>query len=95
MGDVIIRKRLSAGAVGAWITGFLALFIIIISYVAITPVINTLIGTLSNQTSDQTVINLFNQLSNVWHYLPLVLVLAVIIYIIISSARREPYDEYY
>ena len=90
-----MKARMGAGAVGAWITGFLALFIIIVSYVAITPVINDLIGTLSNQTSDQKVITLFNQLSNVWHYLPLVLVLAVVIYIIISSARREPYDEYY
>jgi len=87
------RGKKGSGVVSAWIGGFAAIFMIVISWVIFTPILNSVVSSLASSTSNEQVLHFFTVLQTIWRFVPLLFVLAWAIWIIVASLRREPYDE--
>ena len=88
------NKGQGAGAVGSWVYAFATLFMIIVVYVLVSPAYNMIESTMINMTNDSDALVTYGILHMAWNAWPIVLVLGVVIFVIINSARKEPYENY-
>jgi len=86
------------GGAGGWIIGVVALFVIGILYSLLAtvyaPIFNSAYNVSVSLGADNSTMRTLNVVNRVWSITPLLLVVAVALFIIISSLKREPYDYY-
>ena len=88
----------SPGGAGGWIIGVVALFVIGILYsllaVVYAPVYNSAYNASIRLGADNSTMHTLDVVNHVWSATPILLVVAVALFIILSSLKREPYDYY-
>ena len=83
------------GYVGAMVTAFLALFMIIILWNVFTPVINTVYQTIEPKLEEQNqsdALDITEKMYTSWKYYPIILVIAIIVFMIVRGIAREQYE---
>ena len=89
-------------AARAWIAGLIGLFIVWVVMEVLSGMIGTMWGVyeLINGTGlvdpewDRQAVSIKQAFLTVWGYMPLIIMLSFVVYIIIESMRRRPEDYY-
>jgi len=83
---------MAQGIAGAWIVGMTSLFVILIVYASMSEPFIQLYDALYNTTNDTATHATMAVTRMAWNKWAIILTLAVVIYIIAYSLRREPDD---
>ena len=89
-------------AARAWVVGLIGLFVVWIAMQFLSGMIGTIWGVyeLINSTGlvdpdwDKRAVSIKQAFLGVWSYMPFIIMLSFIIYIVIESMRRRPEDYY-
>jgi len=80
------------GAAGAWIIGIVGLFIVIVTFAAMSEPFAQIYSSFYNLTNDTDAHETMQVTKAIWNKLPIVLSVGVLLYIIVYSVKKEPDD---
>ena len=81
------------GYAGAMISAFIILFTLIILWNVFTPAVNSVLNSVEPlMDNDSDSLNIFDKLRSSWQYYPIILVIALIVFMVVRGITREPYQ---
>ena len=81
------------GYAGAMISAFIILFTLIILWNVFTPAVNNVLNTVEPlMDNDSDSLDIFDKLRSSWQYYPIILVIALIVFMVVRGITREPYQ---